>query len=274
MKEIFFNAINYTALHFDGAVYSCATTGGDSIHFDGNDYLICGPLAAPVVACPADAALASATGASYTVANTGGAAASWAITSPSPVPAGISLANQSANSADVVFSNTVADGTYSITVEATNATGSDDCTFEITVGVAAVSFSNMPAICVASAGTNTSYLACDFTIRPDGTMNWGGAGQNGSEPFESGGNAGTWHDGTLTSSDYEIRFNRTNGIPGGGDASGQPIGPWHNLGTTRRKWIQLTGPGARQHDSNVEIRRVSDGVIVATSTISHDIEIS
>jgi len=130
-KEIFFNSVNYTALHFDGTEYSCATSGADSIHFDGNDYLVCGALAAPSIVCPPNQVLAE--GAAMTPispTNSGGAVPAGGYSISPALPAGLSF---DADTGEISGTPTTAAQNATFTITATNATGSNSCTLDILV---------------------------------------------------------------------------------------------------------------------------------------------
>lgn len=89
--------------------------------------------------------------------------------------------------------------------------------------------------------------------------------------YESGGNVvssdggtlETWVTGSYTASGYEIRATKL----GGHNPTGDTLGAWHSLATTRG-WRLGSGILGKSCSLRIEIRRASDGTVLDTATIT------
>jgi hypothetical protein len=114
---------------------------------------------------------------------------------------------------------------------------------------------SLPATILASDRQITATSTASFTLNNTGTYVSSG---NVSSP------SGTWL-GSGAASDYECRATVTSGTLTSGTA-----GSWLNLGTTRSWSRNDTTAGATPTTVNLtlEIRRASDGVVVASSAVT------
>lgn len=102
-----------------------------------------------------------------------------------------------------------------------------------------------------------------FTLYSDGRHSL--TSSNAGEEFFDG----EWQflQGVFPGSDYEVRATAGAVVGGGGNLTGDAVGSWLSLGTTRSWTITTTTQGFISRSFFVEIRRVSTGLVVADATI-------
>lgn len=242
--------------------------GSDTCTFDIGVALV---LLAPVISCPANQSLtvSSAMGA-VVPDNTGGIVASWSI-SPA-LPAGLTMSTSTG-----VFSGTpssaVANSTYTVT--ATNASGSDTCTFDIEVLAVPLSIpvgSNQ--LCGGYFRTSGGQAEAVFTLN----LNSSGEVLVDDGAFTAGGTLTTnWLPASASASDYEIRVTEYNLLLGNYCSSGWAgtivnVGSWMNAAAIfSHNFVVLIG-GLNYHGYKVEIRDPNTTTVLKTLYFAYEID--
>jgi hypothetical protein len=109
---------------------------------------------------------------------------------------------------------------------------------------------------ILSEVTKPSVASCFYDINSDGSASYGG------NAADSSGNW-TWLLYGLNT-DYQIQAT----LVSGSTPSGSPVGSWLSLGTSRSWTISRSLTGSTGCSLNIQVRRVVDQVIIASSSVS------
>lgn len=184
--------------------------------------------------------------------------------SVSGLPAGVTFTDNSDGSWTLA-GTWPASGTYTYGVTATNTAGSTTVTGNQLISSASANpitfgdYLHLAPCAVADLPANAQFV---IEFMPNGEV-WLGTNTEPAAAQPQG-----WHDGTVSSSDYEIRL-----TDGGYFVTALPSGVWHSLASAKAFQWDLAITGDFNVLATFEIREVATGTIVGTATFCQQIGI-